>query len=151
MVNPDAGDPTASVNTPLIVSAAWRSGLSNGANVGEIIGLFFTGIFQDRYGYKKTIGGALIMMICFIFITFFAVDLGMLMAGEVLCGLSWGVFQTITTAYASEVMPVVLRCYLVRLFPRCHTFSFEHNGLTFPHRLHMVRIPQAQNPKSTVH
>lgn len=58
------------------------------------------------------------MMICFIFITFFAQNLGMLMAGEILCGLSWGVFQTITTAYASEVMPTVLRCYLVSPFPR---------------------------------
>lgn len=89
----------------MTISAPWRAGLSNGALVGEILGLFATGIFQDRFGYKKTIGGALTGMIAFIFITFFAVNIQMLLAGEILCGLCWGVFQTITTAYASEVTP----------------------------------------------
>lgn len=59
-------DPTGSVTTTNIVSAPWRSGLSNGALIGEIIGLFFTGIAQDRYGYKKTIGVALVSLISYI-------------------------------------------------------------------------------------
>lgn len=33
----------------------------------------------------------------------------MLLVGEILCGLPWGVFFTIAPAYASEVCPVVLR------------------------------------------
>jgi SP family general alpha glucoside:H+ symporter-like MFS transporter len=36
----------------------------------------------------------------------------MLLASEVLCGLSWGVFQTLSTTYAAEIMPVALRAYL---------------------------------------
>lgn len=59
------------------------------------------------------------MMVCFIFITFFAQNLPMLLVGEILCGLPWGVFQTITTAYASEVMPVALRCYLTTYVNLC--------------------------------
>jgi SP family general alpha glucoside:H+ symporter-like MFS transporter len=94
------------------ISAPWRSGLSDGAAVGEIIGLFLTGLISERIGYRKTILGALIMITGFIFITFFAVDIKMLLVGEILCGLPWGVFQTITTAYASEVCPVGLRAYL---------------------------------------
>ncbi|OJJ42233.1 hypothetical protein ASPZODRAFT_2122619 [Penicilliopsis zonata CBS 506.65] len=94
------------------VSAPWRSGLADGATVGEIIGLFLTGIISERIGYRKTILGALFMITGFIFITFFAVDIKMLLVGEILCGLPWGVFQTITTAYASEVCPVGLRAYL---------------------------------------
>lgn len=94
------------------VSAPWRSGLSDGAAVGEILGLFFTGLVSERIGYRKTILGALVMITGFIFITFFAVDAKMLLIGEILCGLPWGVFQTITTAYASEVCPVGLRAYL---------------------------------------
>jgi MFS family permease len=39
----------------------------------------------------------------FIFIMVFANSLGMLVAGQVLCGIPWGVFQTLTTAYAAEV------------------------------------------------
>jgi SP family general alpha glucoside:H+ symporter-like MFS transporter len=56
--------------------------------------------------------GALAMMIAFIFIPFFAQTLQTLLIGEILQGIPWGVFQTMTTAYASEVCPVSLRAYL---------------------------------------
>ena len=105
------------------ISAAWKSGLTNGASVGEILGLFATGIIQDRIGYRKTLMGALSLVICFIFITFFAVDLPMLLAGEILCGIPWGVFQTITTAYASEVCPIQLRAYLTTYVNLCWVFG----------------------------
>ena len=78
-----------------------------------------TGILQDHYGFKKTIGGAMVAVIAFLFILFFAQNLPMLLVGEILCGLPWGVFQTITTAYASEVMPVVLRNYLTTYVNLC--------------------------------
>lgn len=54
----------------------------------------------------------MIAMIAAIFIPFFSNSLGMLVAGEVICGLPWGVFQTLTTAYAAEVCPIQLRGYL---------------------------------------
>lgn len=56
---------------------ARKSGLSNGAAVGEIIGLWITGYICDRFGFKKTIGGALIWVTGMIFIFFFAESLGM--------------------------------------------------------------------------
>lgn len=102
-----------------VLSAPWRSGISNGANVGEIIGLQITGFCQDRFGYRKTILGALVWITGMIFIVFFAKDAGMLVAGEVLCGLAWGVFQTLTTAYASEVCPVRLRPFLTTYVNLC--------------------------------
>ncbi|KAF7587097.1 hypothetical protein BBP40_007716 [Aspergillus hancockii] len=102
-----------------VISAPWRSGLSNGALCGEILGLFFTGMAQDRFGYRKTILGALCMVTGFIFILFFAQNLPMLLVGEILCGIPWGTFQTITTAYASEVCPVVLRAYLTTYVNLC--------------------------------
>ena len=70
-------------------------------------------------GYRFTIGLALCLVICFIFITFFAVNIEMLLVGEILCGLPWGVFQTITTAYAAEVTPVALRPYLTTYVNLC--------------------------------
>lgn len=36
------------------ISATWQAGLSNGANVGEIIGLCINGWASERFGYKKT-------------------------------------------------------------------------------------------------
>ncbi|KAJ5219456.1 sugar transporter [Penicillium cinerascens] len=101
------------------LTVAWQAGLSNGALVGEILGLFLNGIICDRFGYRKTIFGALALVICFIFIVFFANSLVVLLVGEILLGIPWGVFQTLTTAYASEVCPVVLRPYLTTYVNLC--------------------------------
>lgn len=74
-----------------VVSAAWQSGLSNGARAGEIFGLIFAGWTSDRFGYKMTTIGSLIMMICFIFVLFFAPNVQVLVVGEILCGKSLAV------------------------------------------------------------
>jgi MFS transporter, SP family, general alpha glucoside:H+ symporter len=42
-------------------------------------------------------------MAAMIFIVFFAPSLSVLALGEAMCGISWGVFQTLSTTYASEV------------------------------------------------
>ncbi|KAM0433624.1 hypothetical protein ACHAQK_009242 [Fusarium lateritium] len=101
------------------VSAAWQSGLSNGARAGEIIGLILAGWASDRYGYKMTTVGALVLMIAFVFVLFFAPNIKILVLGEVLCGIPWGAFQSVTPAYASEVAPVVLRPYLTTFINMC--------------------------------
>ena len=101
------------------ISARWMAGLQNGGIVGEIIGLIASGLVYERYGYKKTMLSALIMIIICIFALFFAQDLPTLLAGEILCGLSWGVIQTQTTTYAAEVTPVCLRAYLTSYVNLC--------------------------------
>lgn len=102
-----------------VIPASWKSGLSNGALCGEILGLFITGFFQDRFGYRRTIVAALVMIAAFIFILFFAQNVEMLLVGEILCGIPWGTFQTITTSYASEVCPVALRGCLTTYVNLC--------------------------------
>lgn len=82
---------------------------SNGARAGEIIGLIINGFISERFGYRKTMIGALMAMTGVIFVLFFAPNVQTLVAGEVLCGIPWGMFQTLTTQYASEVAPVRLR------------------------------------------
>lgn len=94
------------------VTTAWQSALQNGAIVGEIIGLFLNGVFTEKFGYRYTMIGALLGLCAFVFLAFFGFNIGMLLASEVLCGMSWGVFQTLSTTYAAEVMPVSLRAYL---------------------------------------
>lgn len=113
------GSKTNDPLNPYQIPAPWQAGLSNGANIGEILGLFINGIVSERYGYRKTMIVSLVAVICFIFIPFFAKSLGQLEAGEVLCGIPWGVFQTLTTAYASEVCPVQLRAYLTTYVNLC--------------------------------
>jgi SP family general alpha glucoside:H+ symporter-like MFS transporter len=101
------------------LSAPWQAGLSNGAYVGEIIGLFISGAISETIGYRKTMIGTLSALTTFIFIPFFAPDLPTLLAGEILCGVPWGIFQTLTIAYAAEVCPVTLQGYLTTFVNLC--------------------------------
>lgn len=117
--NKKYGSPTGDPTNPYQIPAPWQAGLSNGANVGEILGLFINGIVSERYGYRKTMMVSLVAVIGFIFIPFFAQNLVDLQIGEILCGIPWGVFQTLTTAYASEVCPTQLRAYLTTYVNLC--------------------------------
>ncbi|GAB7366889.1 hypothetical protein MBLNU230_g1251t1 [Neophaeotheca triangularis] len=94
------------------ITAAWQAGLTNGALAGQVMGLFLNGIIADRYGFRKTMIGALMATTAFIFIVFFTQSLPQLLVGLFLCGIPWGVFQTLTGTYAAEVCPTNLRSYL---------------------------------------
>lgn len=114
------------------LTAAWQAGLSNGAQVGEILGLFANGIIADRFGYRKTMIGALVLVTFFVFINFFAQSLPQLLVGEILCGIPWGVFQTLTTTYAAEVCPTHLRAYLTTYVNLCWVMGqFIASGVLF--------------------
>ena len=101
------------------VTVTWQNALGNGTACAQIIGLFINGIVSERIGYRWTMIGALSLITCFIFIQFFAVDVQMLLAGYIMSGLPWGVFQTLTTTYAAEVCPVPLRPYLTTYVNLC--------------------------------
>lgn len=101
------------------LSAAWQSGLSNGAYVGQIIGLFISGVVSEVIGYRKTMIYALLSLTAFIFIPFFSPNLPTLIAGQILCGIPWGIFRTLTISYAAEVCPVALRGYLTTYINLC--------------------------------
>lgn len=94
------------------IPAPWQAGLSNGARVGEILGLFINGVVSEKFGFKKTMIGTLCLLSALIFIPFFAENIQTLQVAEILMGIPWGVFQTLTTAYAAEVCPVALRGFL---------------------------------------
>lgn len=101
------------------VPAAWQAGLSNGAVVGEIIGLLLNGWVSERFGYRATVIGCLILVSAFISIYFTAQTVVHLQVASILCGIPWGVFQTLTITYASEVCPVALRGYLTTYINMC--------------------------------
>ncbi|GAP83246.1 putative MFS SP general alpha glucoside:H+ symporter [Rosellinia necatrix] len=105
------------------VSAAWQAGLSNGAVVGEIIGLTINGYISERFGYRYTVIACLTLLTGFISIFFTAQNVIHLQVAEILCGIPWGVFQTITITYASEVCPVALRGYLTTYINACWGFG----------------------------
>jgi SP family general alpha glucoside:H+ symporter-like MFS transporter len=69
------------------VSAAWQAGLSNGANVGSIIGLFINGFISERFGYRYTIISCLVLLMGFTTIFFTAQNVETLLVAEILCGI----------------------------------------------------------------
>lgn len=94
------------------ISASWQNGLSNAVSVGTIVGAFANGYFCHKYGYRPVLLGSLGLICAFIFISFFAPSLPVLLVGQFLCGIPWGVFATMAPAYASEICPMALRGYL---------------------------------------
>jgi len=101
------------------IPAPWQAGLSNGVIVGEIIGLFLNGYISDKIAYRYTLIGCLSLIVCFTAIFFTAQTVVHLLVAEILCGIPWGVFQTLTITYASEVCPVALRGYLTTYVNFC--------------------------------
>lgn len=73
--------------------------LSMGAYVGESIGLFMAGIIADRIGYKKTLKvwcREMVLLTGLILLSFLQ-----RIKAQILLGISWGTFQTLSVTYAS--------------------------------------------------
>lgn len=81
------GKPTSTGS--FTVTAQWQSALTNGQAAGQIIGLLINGIISDRFGYRKTMTGSLVVLTGLLFLQFFAKDVGMLTAAYVLCSVPW--------------------------------------------------------------
>jgi MFS family permease len=113
------GVPAPHTDAGFVIPAEWQSALSNGSSAGGIIGLLVNGWAADRFGPKIVMMISIVALTGFIFIMVFAKSLTMLVIGEVFCGIPWGVFQTLTTAYASEVCPIQLRGYLTAYVNLC--------------------------------
>ncbi|KAL4862811.1 hypothetical protein BDV12DRAFT_38632 [Aspergillus spectabilis] len=77
------------------------------------------GFLADRFGYRRTILTEFACLCFFIFLPFFGVNDQMFLAGQVLCRISWGIFQTSATTYAADVMPVALRAYILSSVSMC--------------------------------
>ncbi|GAM83049.1 hypothetical protein ANO11243_010350 [Dothideomycetidae sp. 11243] len=94
------------------IASHWQSAINTLAIAGNIVGLLLSGFMVERIGYKHTLMIGLAVLGATISITFTAHTATMLAVGNFLCGIPWGVFQTTTTTYASEVCPLQLRPFL---------------------------------------
>jgi SP family general alpha glucoside:H+ symporter-like MFS transporter len=105
------------------ISASWQAGLSNGASIGSLMGLLINGYLSERFGFRQTMLASLALITATIFIPFFAPSIEVLQVGQVLMGIPWGIFQTLTTSYAAEVTPTHLRAYLTTYVNLCWVSS----------------------------
>ncbi|PGG96975.1 hypothetical protein AJ79_09382 [Helicocarpus griseus UAMH5409] len=101
------------------LSGPWQTGLSMASTVGAIFGGSLNGYVASKFGYRLVMIYGLMFMNAFIFVVFFAPSAPVLLVGQILCGLAWGVFATIGPSYASEVCPTNLRGYLTMYVNLC--------------------------------
>ncbi|KAF2856942.1 general substrate transporter [Plenodomus tracheiphilus IPT5] len=91
------------------IPTKWQSSLFQAGQCGAFIGVFLAGPITNRIGYRWTTLLALVLMNATIFISFFAQSLEVLVIGQAFEGVPWGLFIANSPAYASEVVPLVLR------------------------------------------
>ncbi|EMR72447.1 putative mfs sugar transporter protein [Eutypa lata UCREL1] len=101
------------------ISGPWQTGLNMASTVGGIFGGLLNGYFAAKYGYRWVLIGSMAILNAFIFVVFFAPNATVMVIGQILCGLCWGVFATLSPAYASEVCPTNLRGYLTTYVNLC--------------------------------
>lgn len=77
------------------------------------------GYLASRFGYRWVMIGSLGILNFFILMVFMANNVQVLLGGQILCGLCWGVFATLAPAYASEVCPTNLRGYMTTYVNLC--------------------------------
>ncbi|KAH0841583.1 hypothetical protein AYO21_01182 [Fonsecaea monophora] len=91
------------------IPTRWQSALFQSGQCGAFVGVFLAGPVTNRLGYRWTTILALVLMNATIFISFFADSLTVLTVGQALEGVPWGFFIANSPAYASEIVPLVLR------------------------------------------
>ncbi|KAI1501823.1 sugar transporter-like protein [Biscogniauxia marginata] len=101
------------------VSGPWQTGLNQGSTVGAVFGGLLNGYIASKYGYRWVMMGSLGVLNFFILVVFLSTGPEMLLVGQILCGLCWGVFATLAPAYASEVCPTNLRGYMTTYVNLC--------------------------------
>jgi SP family general alpha glucoside:H+ symporter-like MFS transporter len=91
------------------ITAPWQSAFQCGGPVGAFIGVFLAGPITSKIGYRWATIGGLMALNGFIFVFYFANSLGVLLLGQLLEGVPWGIFIANSPAYCSEIVPLRLR------------------------------------------
>lgn len=100
------------VGTGYQITSEWQEKLSMCGSVGNIIGVWASSYFCEKFGCKRVLLVSYLAMDCLIFLLFFAPNIQALLAGALLYNIPIGVFTVLAVGYASELCPVVLRGYL---------------------------------------
>ncbi|KAF2148647.1 general substrate transporter [Myriangium duriaei CBS 260.36] len=116
-----------------VIPAKSQMMLSNLTLVGQILGLLLSGYVVEKIGYKYTLIAGLVVLAGTIAAPFCAKNMLTLAIGQILCGVPWGVFQTTTTTYASEVTPLQLRPFLTTYVNFCWCLGQLISSLVVKH------------------
>ncbi|KAK9369283.1 general substrate transporter [Lipomyces kononenkoae] len=101
------------------ISSGWQATLNICGSISNVIGAMMNGYLTAKFGHRFVLMSMLAILSAFIFIVFFATNIRVLLAGEFMCGIAWGVFATTGPSYAAEVAPLALRGHLTAYTNLC--------------------------------
>lgn len=101
------------------IPAAWQTAMAMSSPVGRVVGGAIQGHVSEVFGRKKTLIACLLLVTAFIFVVFFAESAAVLLTGQMLCGVVWGVLTSLAPTYASEITPLRLRGILTAYVNLC--------------------------------
>lgn len=101
------------------ISANWQQKFNCLGAFANIIGALMNGWATAKWGHRKVLMASLFWLTAFIFVVFFAPNIEVLLVGQFLCNIPWGVFATTGPAYAAEVTPLAIRGYLTAYVNLC--------------------------------
>ncbi|KAM0562954.1 hypothetical protein ACHAPJ_001797 [Fusarium lateritium] len=101
------------------ISSTWQQRFNCLGALANIIGALLNGWATARWGHRKVLIGGLFWLTAFIFVVFFAPNIEVLLVGQFLCNIPWGIFATTGPAYAAEVTPLAIRGYLTAYVNLC--------------------------------
>ncbi|KAL6404975.1 hypothetical protein AUP68_11814 [Ilyonectria robusta] len=101
------------------ISAEWQQKFNCLGALANIIGAMLNGWATAKWGHRKVLMVSLFWLASFIFVVFFAPTIEVMLVGQFLCNIPWGVFATTGPAYAAEVTPLAIRGYLTAYINLC--------------------------------
>ncbi|KAM0714810.1 hypothetical protein Q7P37_009274 [Cladosporium fusiforme] len=101
------------------ISSTWQQRFNCLAALANIVGALMNGWATARWGHRKVLIASLFWLSAFIFVVFFAPNIQVLLVGQTLCNIPWGVFATTGPSYAAEVTPLAIRGYLTAYINLC--------------------------------
>jgi SP family general alpha glucoside:H+ symporter-like MFS transporter len=102
------------INGVSYIAPTWQSGITIAAACGQLFGLWLAPRLVNQFGYRICTMGGLTWAAGCLLIGFFSASIAtsklhMYLAGELLLGVPWGLFQGITLPYASDITPLKLK------------------------------------------
>lgn len=101
------------------ISSTWQQRFNCLAAVANIVGAVMNGWATAKWGHRKVLIASLAWLSAFIFVVFFAPNVEIMLVGQTLCNVPWGVFATTGPSYAAEVTPLAIRGYLTAYINLC--------------------------------
>lgn len=76
------------------ISARWQQKFNSIGALANIIGALLNGWATSKWGHRKVLMASLFWLAAFIFLVFFAPNIEVMLVGQILCNVPWGVFAT---------------------------------------------------------